>query len=941
MSSEKFEPNPGQQQVYDHKSGPLLVVAGAGTGKTRAITEKISKLLSEGVKPENILAVTFTEKAAAEMSERVQEGQRGLLLDLPIMTYNGYGDRILREFGIHIGLPRTFRLLTSQAAIVFMRERIDQFRLDYFLPLTTVPDSIIEDILGYFSKLKQHIVTPEAYLKFSEGLTSEDEAQSADKRMHQELAVAYDTYIKLCRTENVIDYDDQIFLSIQLIESRPNVQQILKKRYHTVFVDEFQDTNPMQSRFIDLLVPESRNLIVVGDDDQAIYGFRGATISNILNFKQHYTDADDAVLTINYRSHQSILDAAYKLIQNNNPNRLEASLGLNKRLTSNRPGNQPQLFHFAENSQELDWLASDIQRRLESHNPNEKISIAVLARSNNGVQAVHQALSTHAVEHRVIGLTPDLYSRPVIRMIIELIRTITEPGNDASLHHTLIGELFGLSNSLIAPYAKKARYEHEDLEDLLAKVPDAAVAIGAIRKARENAASQSVGMLLWQFLKDSGFTERLLEIAPTDDAAGHALGNLSQFFDTLKEFENIATQPTTAQYQLALPALMAAGQSTDDTLGLTENEIVVTTVHKAKGLEWDTVYLPQLTEQKFPMWKQGGGIELPEDLRSRSLSDADEHYSEERRVMYVAVTRARQNLLLSFADGARKPSRFIDEMFGKGTAEGTPYTDVVSSRAHLDSPVDDIQKVEVPLSIYDGKTVTLDVTKAQTLLNCPLNFYYKYVLQVPKEPGAAADYGTRMHSFIQEINENLYKKEDLRPLEDMIEDLAKGWHKFGYASKSQQERALNQAKSTLTSFYKQATTSPAPIAVEDEFYVEIADNLVLDGRIDAVYDNDGIEIRDYKTGYAAKDETEAKAKAGESRQLELYALAWLTKTGELPVKLSLHYVDTNSIGYANKRVSTIERRREQLIAAADNIRQGNFPLGSSHRYCVHPPVSET
>ncbi len=932
------EPNEGQQKVLDHKGGPLLIVAGAGTGKTHTITAKITKLLDEGVEPSKILALTFTEKAAAEMSERVLEKHGGLLLDMSITTFNGYGDGLMREFGVHIGIPKNFRLLTAQAAIVFVRERFDLLGLDYFYPATGSPDAIIEDILKYFSKLKQHIVTPKAYQAYATALSAADEAEAQDKRMHTELANAFETYIGLCRDANAIDYDDQIYLTIDLLQQRPNVRKILQQRYDTIFVDEFQDTNPMQSRFIELIMPDSRNLIVVGDDDQAIYGFRGATISNILDFEKRYPDTASAALTVNYRSHQSILDAAYALIQNNNPHRLEIELGLQKKLTSNKPGNEPRLLHFADNRQELDWVATDIAKRLEGLKGDDKVSIAVLARSNNGAQAVHQTLTTHGIPHAVVGLSPDLYEQPVIRMLLELVRTLTEPGNNASLQHTLSGELFGIHNDVILPHAHKASREHDVLEDILADLSATKESIARIREWRSDSAIESVGRLLWRVVTDTGLTESLLAQANDDDVAAHALGNLAQFFDTLKEFESIATQPTIIQYQLSLPALKAAGESTDGTMGLSEKEVIVTTVHKAKGLEWDTVYLPQLTMQKFPMYKQGGGIELPDALRTASLSDADEHYSEERRVMYVAVTRARQNLLLSYSDGSRKPSMFLNEMFGEETVANLPHTLSDGNHTQLQAPIDTTTKKQIPTRFYDGTTVTLDVTHAQTLLNCPRNFYYKYVIETPREPSPASDIGTQMHGFIEEINKARMANETVRPLQDMLEELEHGWNKAGYHSKAQQQRRLATAKESLTSFYSQALESPAPTRVEESFRVQIADTVVLYGRIDAIFkDDDGVEIRDYKTGFAAKTPEAAQKNVSDSKQLELYALAWLTQHGEMPAKLSLHYVDTNLIGSTTrKQQKTLDNRRTKLIAAIEDLKNNHFPLGSSHRHCVHP-----
>lgn len=931
--------NKEQKQVVDAEKRPLLVVAGAGTGKTRVIVEKINKLLKSGIAPASILAVTFTEKAAAEMAERVTESSEGLLLDLPIMTFNGYGNSVLREFGTDIGIPRSFRLLSEQAQIVFIRERIDEFELDYFMPLTSSPDGIIEDIVKLFSKLKQHVIAPDAYKSYADGLPATDDAEATERKKHAELSRAYGTYIKLCRAENVVDYDDQIYLTIQLLEARPNVRKLLQDRYHTIFVDEFQDTNPMQSRLIDLIASDKHNLVVVGDDDQSIYGFRGATIANILSFKDRYPDASEVVLTTNYRSYQPILDAAYKLIQHNNPNRLEASLKINKRLTSKQPGQDPTLLRFADARSELEWLARDIADKYEKLKKDELISLAVLTRSNNGALAVHQALETLGVPHRVVGANPDLYSRPIVRMLLELVRTLVEPDNSASLHHTLISDLFSVDNQLVAPLASTARHEHQPLESALSEVPEVQDALQIIASLRADSAHSSVGQILWRAIDETGYKDRLLKRAPHDDETGVSVGHLKQFFDSLKEFENIATQPTAVQYMLALPALKAAGETTDDTLGLSENEVIVTTVHKAKGLEWDTVYLPRLSEQSFPMWRQGGGIALPEELRDGTESPADEHYNEERRVMYVAITRARQNLILSFSSGSRQPSRFIDEMLGARTADATPLTNGSASDIRLDVANETVQGVSVPTHIYDGQQVRLSASQAQALLNCPLNFYYKFVLRTPEEPKVSTTYGTQMHNFIQEINEGR-QSGTLRPLKAMLSDLTLSWQKAGYSSKVQQERALAQAKDTLSEYYQLALNSPPPIAVEEKFEAVLPENITLYGRIDAVYDDGGIEIRDYKTGNKVRDDKSAKEKTSSSKQLTLYALAWQTIHGTLPARVSLHYVDTGFVGSVAKQQKSIDTIHSNLVQAAMNLRNGIFPAGGRHDYCLHPPLDE-
>ena len=201
--------NKQQKIAIDTTEGPLLVVAGAGTGKTTVIVQKINRLLDEKVDPAAILAVTFTEKAAAEMLDRVLDNFAGLQPEIAITTFNGFGESILREFSSHLGIGRNFKLLSEQAQVVFVRERIDRFNLDYFLPLTDIPDAILEDILKLFSLAKQHIVSAEDFIKYAKHLPSRDEPEQLEKHQYLELANAFQIYIQLCRQEDVIDYDDQ------------------------------------------------------------------------------------------------------------------------------------------------------------------------------------------------------------------------------------------------------------------------------------------------------------------------------------------------------------------------------------------------------------------------------------------------------------------------------------------------------------------------------------------------------------------------------------------------------------------------------------------------------------------------------------------------------------------------------------------------------------
>lgn len=940
----EFALNDAQKAVIKHASGPLLVVAGAGTGKTRVIVEKVNALLDDGVQPTQILAVTFTEKAASEMLDRILQSRSGLLLDLNVMTFNSFGDSILREFGVHIGLPRTFRLLSEQARIVFFRERLDEFDLEHLLPLTGQPDGIIEEILRHISRLKQLVITPQQYLKAASQLDESDEAATDFKKEQLVLARTYDTYVRLCREESVIDYDDQIYLAVQLLESRASIRAKLQQRFQTIFVDEFQDTNPMQSRLIDLLAGEQKNLIVVGDDDQSIYGFRGATIANIMQFKERYPETKEIALTQNYRSHQEILDASYRLITNNNPHRLESTLGISKRLISTKQGQPPKLLRFETNTQEMSWIAEDIAQRLSKLKAGEPASLAVLTRSNSAAADAHRALLVAGVAHRVVGVSQDLYTKPVVRTLLELARTIAEPSNNLSLHHSLIGPLFNLPNDQISVLSNKARYEHESLEDLLQAAGDESIlqALAIITSLRQYATHNSVGKVLYHALEKTGYKERVMKEAEGDQQAENTVNNLGQFFNSLKEFERIAIQPSITQYLVSLPALMAAGENVDDTLELNENEVIVTTIHKAKGLEWDTVYIPRQTSRSFSHRQLGPAFDLPKSILSDAEDPAAAETYEKRRLMYVAITRARENLYISFTGKAKaagsksEASPLINEIFGDGAAESAAITDVEAHGSQLEVAEDDESKIAIPGKFYDGEVVRLSVSQAQALLSCPLNFKYKFILGAPEQPNVSTSYGSQLHTYFEEINIGR-RDGNLRSLDEMHEELTKTFDKSGYASKKQRDQALQRAQQTLKHFYEGALANTPAKFTEHEFEVRLPGDVLLHGRIDAIFERaDGIDIVDYKTGDSVKTQEKANKKAGESKQLTMYALAWQIMTGEIPNHVTLCYPDTQLTASKTKQDRSLRTIENNLSKAVENLKNGIFPLGHSHDYCIHP-----
>lgn len=928
-----------QQEAVNIDQGSALVVAGAGTGKTRVVTERIIRLIQSGVKPEQILALTFTEKAAGEMLDRVAAASLGAALDATIATFNGFGHELLRIYGHEWGLASP-QLLGETGQLVFLRQHLDDFKLDYFAPISN-PFGQLDKLAKYVSLLKQQLVRPEAYNRYVAGLPSSDEAERLDKRRHQELAGFYEAYLDICRANQVMDYDDQLFMTTELLEARPNILKQLQARYRFILVDEFQDTNPMQSALVDLLAGAHKNLMVVGDDDQSIYGWRGATLANILSFTERYPAARPITLIDNYRSTQSILDAAYRLIQHNNPDRLEVINKLDKRLIAHRlNGTDPQAKHFASLEAELTWLAEDISRRLQSgQNPS---SIAVLARRSQTVRSAHQALELHAIPHAVAGLSNDLYAQPTVQLLVEVLRAISDPLDDLALFHSLSGPMFKLDPGTMAELAASARRNHERLSETIqnSSRQELKAALLTIAYWRTRSGSISVGDLAYAAITDSGWKQQLYERAEKDPAIALQVQALSRFFTTLKEFERVATVGSVQNYLLSFPALQAGGSDFEDaSLEVSDSLVNIMSVHRAKGLEWDTVYIVDCTEGSFPLRARGMGLVVPDELKAVT-THADEHLAEERRLMYVAVTRARQELLVSYADrhgsGApRRPSRFLEEMLPELPSESDDLPQ--PTNLELFAPPAASSTVALPSAMQANGQLVLSVSQIVCWLNCPRDFYYQFVLGMPLPDDPSRQYGTAIHAAIQSIHEG--RRAGQPPTLEMIIDQVKAaLPRSGYVSAGSRQRAHEQAATSVKRLYERFMNEPLPLEVEQSFGVSLPDTrLRIVGRIDAVYRlSKGVEIRDFKTSASVTTAAQAKSRATGSQQLTLYALAWQLMHGELPARLTLDFVETGQIGSVRKQPKSLDTLRAKLTTMVEQLQAGVYPLGKDHIYCKHP-----
>ncbi|MBI3292517.1 MAG: UvrD-helicase domain-containing protein, partial [Elusimicrobia bacterium] len=632
--------NPAQGEAVLHDTGPLLIVAGAGTGKTSVITRRIAHLIAtKKALPREILALTFTDKAAAEMEERVDVLVPYGFNDVWISTFHAFGDRVLREQALEVGLSLDFQVLTRPEAAVFLRQHLFELPLNHYRPLGN-PTRYLHALLALFSRAKDEDVSPEEYLAYAARLeaNAHSDEEREETRRQRELAEAYQTYEVLKAKEGLVDFGDQVLQTLNLFRRRPSILKSYQERFNYILVDEFQDTNYAQFELVKLLATRHRNLVVVGDDDQAVFKFRGACLSNILQFLEQYRQARQIVLTENYRSTQAILDAAYRLIMHNNPERLEVRQHLDKRLHAQRAGGMPiQHQHFDTLSSEAEAVARSLQDKVQRGEVRYR-ACAILVRANDTASPFLKALNGQGIPWRFSGAS-GLYAKEEIRLLLAFLRTIADPYDSASLHYLASSPLYGvppLDLTRLDHLAYKSkrplmdilqRFEQET--ELMGISPEGAASLTKLRddlvrylkEAQERTASE----VLYLFLKLSGILAQLARSEASLRDVEQAQ-NIAQFFEQVRRFSDIAEYDRVGPCVEYLDTLVHAGDDPPASeVDVAADEVQVLTLHKAKGLEFDIVFLVGVVEGKFPAQDRSEPIPLPDPLVRDILTVGDIH----------------------------------------------------------------------------------------------------------------------------------------------------------------------------------------------------------------------------------------------------------------------------------------------------------------------------
>jgi len=970
--------NEAQRRAVTHDTGPLLIVAGAGTGKTTVITRRIAWLIAERkARPDEILALTFTDKAAAEMEERVDTLVPYGYADVEIATFHAFGDRILREHALEIGLTPDFRVLNRAEQTIFFRDRLFELPLAHYRPLGD-PTRHLQALITLISRCKDEDISPEEYHAHAERLAREAAAavdyEEARERAAQqrELAATYAKYEELMTRDGCVDFGDQIVQVLRLLRRRPYVLGAYQRRFRYILVDEFQDTNHAQFELVKLLAARHSNVAVVGDEDQAIYRFRGAAISNILGFLDVYHDAAQIVLTENYRSTQEILDGAYRLIVHNNPDRLEVRNGINKRLTAVAGrGHPPVHWHYETGTQEADAVAETIRERIAAGTwkPDD---VAILVRGNADADQFLRSLNVKSVPWTFSG-NSGLYDRPEIRLLIAFLRALVHTDESVSLHYLASSDLYEVPIVDLTRCSTHADRRHvhlfdvlrrageiSELRDQISEAGHAAIRhlVGDLERYMELGREMPTGELLYQFIRDSGWLMRLYREETARDVA--EAKNITKFFDRVQAAARTLRYDNVREFVKHLDALIDAGEDPAVAEADVETPAVrVLTVHKAKGLEFPVVFLVNLVQEKFPSRRRRDALDLPIDMMKAVLPTGDYHQQEERRLFYVGMTRARRELYLTSASDyggtrERKVSQFVLEALDLPRDATRPFkARPVEEIEHFAPAPEAVEALLVPLA--PDAEITLSHKQIDDYQTCPLKYFNVHVKRIPIRRHHAVAYGAVVHKVVEYY---LTRRAvgNYTPLDDLLAIYERAWAgedilhdrpgvsrepAEGFLTREHEEARKAAGRDALKRFWNQEEADGIkPTYVEKEFGFTLGPNRVR-GRYDRV-DEDllGTVIIDYKTSEVTRQKDADRRVAG-SLQLKMYALAWREMTGALPQRVELRFIDSAVVGRHSPTAEDAVAAIAAVEAAAAGIRARRFdatPSWGACRSCAYNQI---
>ncbi len=682
--------NKEQREAVFYTEGPLLILAGAGSGKTRVLTHRIAYLIDEmGVNPWNILAITFTNKAAGEMRERVDRLVGFGSESIWVSTFHSACVRILRRYIDRLGFDRNFTIYDADDQKTLMKDICKMLQID----TKKYKESAL---LSYISSAKNDYIAPQEF-----------ELNAVGDYNLQKVSKVYWEYQKQLQSNNALDFDDLLVKTVQLLQTQPDILEYYQERFRYIMVDEYQDTNTVQFKLVSLLAGKYRNLCVVGDDDQSIYKFRGANIKNILDFEHVFEDAHVIKLEQNYRSTETILKAANGVISNN--------IGRKQKVlwTENEVGDKIICQQFDDAFEEANFIASDIERHIKDGTRTYK-DHAVLYRTNAQSRIFEEKFIMANIPYKVVGGV-NFYARREIKDLLAYLKTIDNGKDDLAVKRIINVPKRGIGLTSVNRVQNSALdrevgfYEALKTADMIPGIGKAASKlesfVALIEHFKGKAAEMSISDLMSYVIDMTGYAEELRNEG--DDEAEARLENIDEFISKIVSYEESCEEEPTLSGFLEEVALVADIDSLDEN----SDYVVLMTLHSAKGLEFPEVYLAGMEDGIFPSYRT---------IVSEDPTDMEE----ERRLCYVGITRAQENLTMTCARRRmirgevqyNKISRFLKEVpsglidagvkstYGKIIAEAgvfakNPITMPYASNSQVSKPYAEMK----PVKAFGGK----------------------------------------------------------------------------------------------------------------------------------------------------------------------------------------------------------------------------------------------
>jgi DNA helicase II / ATP-dependent DNA helicase PcrA len=936
-----MSPNREQRQAVADLAGPIRVVAGAGTGKTAIIAQRFHRLVEAGSPPSSILVMTFTERAAAEMRARIESGLNSYLGELWIGTFHSIALTLLREDGWRIGVPPSFRVLAGADRWIQMRELLWELG-DPALVGAERPDDLVNPLLRLLERLKQELIAPARL---------EDWARTCeDRELGEQLLAAislFRAYGRRSDAEKLLDFDDLILQLVRLLEARPEARERNVKRFTSVLVDEYQDSNLAQERMVELLAGRS-NVCVVGDDDQSIYRFRGASLASMERFVRSFPAAMTRSLGRNRRSSAHVVAAAAELI-GNNPNRMHKSL------TAFRgAGPRVDIAHAATGLDESLHIAARVGALAEAGMPLGRI--ALLIRTNALARPVVLALRAAGIPHQLWGAR-GFYRRPEVLDVIAYLRLLADPTDELAISRLAARPGAALDPLEVLTRLSAARAADVSPLTALEHWTPAQQWVGVIRRLAGLANRLGIDELFFELMASTGYLEVATFESETEQR--QVAANLAKFGELIDAFCDRHRDHSLGAF-MAYLELVLLSEADEEVAQVEEVEaaVQVMTIHQAKGLEFEAVFVPAVVEGRLPQPHRGDRFRIPAQLAGEAGGREDQ-VAEERRLLYVAMTRARDRLQLSWADryeGSRswRRSRFLDEIEVAGR-RNFRWLDVPPLATSLAGPeltrlelFDEAAVDEPPLitaaevgSVSPVAVPRLSFSGISTYRECPRQYQYRYVHRLPVPTSAEAQYGNLLHEALRRLGRLRMEGPPLSEaaLDQVHEEV---WTELPFPDPRRLPALRALGRRQLERYLAEGGFVAAPALVEEPFTAEL-DGWRLHGIIDRVDppppDPGGIapkrgpaagrwRIIDYKTG----DPIPAR-RLRRDLQLALYALGSRRALGFDELDLEIVYLRDSSRVVLPADADLLAEAERIGGEVATGVSEGRFEPRPERRRC--------